>query len=267
MVKCVEMAWYGDAGISPQVIRFELGLGAMQEHCDPADLAQALQIACKLDGTLNERLSTFATALRRIDPPFAEAVDRLVERLVNARVGSSAPNVGDEMPDFMLPDSKGRLTTLEDILVDGPAAIVFHRGHWCPYCQIVDDALVGFEQQARAVGGGIIAITPDRQPFVSKFKVTLTDSFPVLIDIDNGYALSLGLAIWGGDELGGLMRTFGLDLGAYQGNESWFLPIPASFVVDRSRTIVARHVNPDYRQRMELQDLLAALRGAAGQSV
>ncbi len=239
----------------------------MPSDHEPQDLTEALAMASDLEGSLNERLMAYATALRRLNQPFAEGVDRLVERLGKACAGATAPNVGDRMPGFLLPEAKGHLTTLEEILADGPVAIVFHRGHWCPYCHITNDALAVFERQARLAGGRIIAITPDRQPYVGKFKAVERASFPVLTDIDNGYALSLGLAIWVGDEMRGFMESIGRDLGAYHGNNSWFLPIPASFVVDLHGIIVARHVDPDYRLRMELRDMLNALEAAAHQSV
>lgn len=234
----------------------------MLRHHEPRELAEALAMASRLDGSLNERLTTFATALRRLNQPFAEAVDRLVERLDTAQAGSTAPKVGEPMPAFLLPDSKGHLVSLEEVLADGPVAVVFHRGHWCPYCHITNDALADFERQARAAGGRIVAITPDRQPYVAKFKAVEQASFPILTDVDNGYALSLGLAIWIGDEMRGFMESIGRDLGLYQGNDSWFLPIPASFVIGRDGRITARHVDSDYRRRMEPDDLLAALSAA-----
>ena len=239
----------------------------MQDDQQPTDLGQALVLARNFEGTLNERLAAFAIALRRLNQPFAEAVDRLVERLANANAGTTAPNVGEPLPGFLLPDDHGHLTSLDDMLTGGPVAVVFHRGHWCPYCHITNFALADFAKMARAAGGNIVAITPDRQPYVAKFKAAETASFPVLSDVDNGYALSLGLAIWVGEEMRGFMQSIGRDLGAYQGNDSWFLPIPASFVVGRDGIIVARHVNPDYRERMDLGDLLAALRSAADQWV
>jgi peroxiredoxin len=36
------------------------------------------------------------------------------------------------MPDFALPDDGGRIVRLEELLSEGPVAIMFHRGHWCP---------------------------------------------------------------------------------------------------------------------------------------
>ena len=61
------------------------------------------------------------------------------------------------------------------------------------------------------------------------------------------------------------METSGRDLPAYQGNDGWVLPIPATFVVGRDARVVARFIDPDYRHRMAVEDLLAALRAAGAQ--
>jgi hypothetical protein len=77
--------------------------------------------------------------------------------------------------------------------------------------------------------------------------------------MDNGYALSLNLAIWVGAELRRMLAD-SQDIPSFQGNESWLLPIPATFVVGTNGLIKARFVDPDFRRRMAIEDLLAALR-------
>jgi hypothetical protein len=84
----------------------------------------------------------------------------------------------------------------------------------------------------------------------------------VLSDIDNGYALSIGLAIFVGTEVEETMRKGGRDLPDYHGNNGWILPIPATFVVDQDKHVTARFIDPDYRRRMAVEDLVAALREA-----
>jgi peroxiredoxin len=84
--------------------------------------------------------------------------------------------------------------------------------------------------------------------------------FPILSDMDNGYAMSLNLAIWVGSEMEEFMIRIGRTLPRYQGNDSWMLPIPATFVVGRDGRIVARFVDPDYRKRMAIDELIAALK-------
>jgi hypothetical protein len=77
--------------------------------------------------------------------------------------------------------------------------------------------------------------------------------------MDNGYALSLNLTIWVGAELQKLMEGR-RNIPEFQGNDSWMLPIPATFVIGRDGRIRARFMDPDYRKRMAIADMLAALR-------
>jgi peroxiredoxin len=75
--------------------------------------------------------------------------------------------------------------------------------------------------------------------------------------------LSLGLVFWVGGEMQRLMLARGADPAESQGNDSWFLPVPATFIVGRDGIIKARHVDPDYRTRMEIDAVLEALRHVA----
>jgi peroxiredoxin len=211
-----------------------------------------------LDVSMHEQLRTFAETTRRERPEFAAAVDRLVERLRRYGAGESAPQIGEPMPPFVLPDHTSQMVSLEDLLDRGPAAVTFHRGHWCPYCRININALAQAHKEIAADGGQIVAIMPDRQKFVAELKTQSNVPFPILTDMDNGYALSLNLAIWVGQEVQKMMESF-RDLPTFQGNSSWMLPIPATFVVGRDGLIRARFIDPDYRKRMMIVDMIAAL--------
>src|SRR3712207_6439583 len=225
-------------------------------------IQEAFQRARDMDASLNEKLKAFADAGRAINPRFAEAWDELLSRLRKSGAGLTAPEPGEPMPPFILPDETGRLVGLEDLLSQGPVAVAFHRGHWCPYCRLNTIALAQAHDQATADGGQIVAITPDRQKFAAILKADAKSPFPILTDMDNGYALSLGLVIWVDTELQKLMSNRGRDLTAFQGNDSWMLPIPATFVVGTDGLVKARFVDPDFRRRMAIEDLLSALRNA-----
>jgi peroxiredoxin len=211
-----------------------------------------------LDVSMHEQLRTFAETTRRERPEFTAAVDRLVERLRRYGAGESAPQIGEPMPPFVLPDHTSQMVSLEELLDRGPAAVTFHRGHWCPYCRININALAQAHKEIAADGGQIVAIMPDRQKFVAALKTQSNVPFPILTDMDNGYALSLNLAIWVGQEVQKMMEGF-RDLPTFQGNSSWMLPIPATFVVGRDGLIRARFIDPDYRKRMMIVDMIAAL--------
>ena len=225
-------------------------------------IEESVQRCRDLDAPLNERLTIIADAVRSLSRPFAESVDQLVARLQTSGVGSAAPKPGDRMPPFALPDETGRVVWLEDLIADGPVAVVFNRGHWCPYCRLNTVALAEAHERAVAAGAQIVAITPERQKFAAGLKSWAQAPFPILTDMDNGYAMSLGLVFWVGGHFGRFGSATGVHLPTYQGNESWMVPVPATFVVGSDGVVVASHVDPDYRQRMAIEDLLAALRDA-----
>ena len=224
------------------------------------ELEQAFQRIRAMDASLDEQLKAFSDAARQKRPQFAEAVDRLVGRLRESGAGTSAPQPGELMPPFHLPDENGHIVSLDRLLAKGPVAVTFHRGHWCPYCRININALAHTQEKIASEGGQIVAIMPDRQQFVSELKSAAKVPFPILTDMDNGYALSLNLAIWLGAEMQKMLAGL-RDLPSFQGNNSWILPIPATFIVAKDGLIRARFVDPDYRKRMAIDDLLAALKG------
>jgi len=212
-----------------------------------------------LDVSLSEQLRSFAENTRQERPKFAAAVDRLIDRLRRAGAGDSAPKPGEPMPGFVLPDENGDRVSLDDLLDAGPVAITFHRGHWCPYCRININTLAQAQKELAKGEGQIIGIMPDLQKFVAELKKQSNVPFPILSDMDNGYALSLNLTIWVGAELQRMLQDR-MNMPAFQGNSSWMLPIPATFVVGRDGLIRARFIDPDYRKRMTITEMLAAMR-------
>jgi peroxiredoxin len=225
-------------------------------------LTEAFLYCRDMDASLNERLEAFSEATRYLIPGYQEAVDRMVGRLKAHDAGRAAPKPGEVMPPFAMPDDQGRLVTLDALLKDGPLAMTFHRGHWCPYCRINTRALAEAQTQIASEGGRLAAIMPERQQFAATFKAEGEVRYPVLTDIDNGYALSLNLVFWVGEEMQRILEEGGRDVPDYQGNQTWVLPIPATFVVAQDGRITARFIDPDYRKRMTIEHLLEALKNA-----
>jgi peroxiredoxin len=226
-------------------------------------IAEAFEQARSMDAPLGERLSAYAQASRHLNAAMADAIDRLVGRLKTGAIAAGAPQVGDRMPSFLLPDHAGRLVSLKDLVAAGPLAVSFARGHWCPYCRIAVSALTEIADDAMALGAQIVVIVPDRQSYATRLRAETSAPFPILCDIDHGYALSLGLVFWVGEEMRGHMLARDANPAESQGNDSWFLPVPATFIVGTDGVIKARHVDPDYRIRMEIDSVLEALRRAS----
>lgn len=226
-------------------------------------LNEAFDEICLMDAPLGARLAAYSDKLKELNFPFAEAYDVLVARLIDGAIGSTAPNIGDEMPPFLLPGKDGSIVALQGLLVDGPVVISFNRGHWCPYCKIELRAIASFHKEIAEQGGQVVSILPDRQQFVDRLRHDTRDHLIILTDIDNGYSLSLGLVLWLGEQLKELMRGRGYHLDEFQGNEGWFVPLPATFVVGRDSRILSRHVDPDFRSRLDVGQIIETLKSAA----
>ncbi|NBU27859.1 MAG: AhpC/TSA family protein [Caulobacteraceae bacterium] len=228
---------------------------------NPADpITEILAAAVALDAPLEARLRLIQDAVAGLNPSFSEGVERMVARLATQGAGSGAPSPGDLMPSFLLPDETGRLVSLSQLLREGPVVVAFHRGHWCPYCRLHAIALGEVRRQVELAGARIVAIAPDRRKYNALLQAEAGGDVSILSDIDNGYALSLNLAIWVGEEMEGLMRSVGYGLDEFQGANSWMLPIPATFIIDTDGRVAARHIDPDYRRRMDVELLLEAVR-------
>lgn len=222
-----------------------------------AALEDAFQQVRGHNTSLGERLKFIADCVRERGPDFAVAVDTFVERLQSARAGEGAPAVGEPMPNFAMPDQDGRLTSLDELLAGGPVVLAFHRGHWCPYCRLNMVGLAEIEDRVRPAR--IVGISAEVQHYTRQIRAEAGGNFPILTDVGAGYALSIGLAIFVDEEMSRMIEGAGWDVPLYQGGPSWVLPIPAVFVVGQDGIIVTRHVDPDYRRRMDLDDLVRSL--------
>lgn len=223
-----------------------------------ASPAEIFARCAAMDASLPEQLAAFWQAVAAIGPDFAAEAEALVARLKEHEVGDTAPKPGEPMPPFALPDTTGRIVDLDGLLADGPAIVIFHRGHWCPFCRMSSLALGRAQDRIAALGVRVVAILPDRQPYAGALRDFAGCRFPFLTDPDNGYAMTLNLVFWVGDTMARMIAGIGNDVPRYQGNDSWLLPIPATFVIGRDGVVRERFLDPDYRTRFTIEALVDA---------
>ncbi|MEM6621880.1 MAG: peroxiredoxin-like family protein [Pseudomonadota bacterium] len=188
-----------------------------------------------------------------------DAIDRGIEELMAANAGSSAPKAGDPAPAFALPDATGNARTLAGYLTDGPVVLSFYRGGWCSYCNIQLRAFQQVLGEIRATGAELVAVSPEMPDQSWSLAEKLALEHPVLSDQGNQVARAYGLEFTVPDWLRPLYLKLGIDLEARNGDRSWHLPVPGTFVIGQDGTIRAAFVDPDYRNRTEPADVLAAL--------
>jgi peroxiredoxin len=185
--------------------------------------------------------------------------DKFVAHLIATGVGQAAPKPNDVMPSFCLPNSKGLHVDLADRLSDGPVVLNFIRGGWCTYCRDELRAWHDAIPRLEAAGGQFIAVSGEVGGLAEETRCTLAPKSMMLCDIDHGLALSLGLAFPLSVQMHQAYTDHGLDLNSIYGDSGWLLPIPATFVIDRSGLIRFAHVDPDFRHRADPATVIAVV--------
>ncbi|HYH70040.1 MAG TPA: peroxiredoxin-like family protein [Methyloceanibacter sp.] len=231
---------------------------------DPNSVKQALAKAFQRADTsaqpLHERLASYLTGSRAVLPELEATYDERVERLAEeSRAESLVPEIGQRLPTFRMRDTAGGVVELKSLLKQGPLVISFNRGPWCDYCGLELHALARCYPEIVAAGGEAISVVPETREFASILKETRNVPFKVATDVDLSYARSLGLVFAVGDKIKQMYEEFGLDLARFQGNDGWMLPIPATLVVGADGLVRARHVDPDFRHRMDMETILQAI--------
>lgn len=209
---------------------------------------------------LESRLAALRAKTRDDLPEAARsAFDAGIEDLIAAGVAQQAPAPGDKVADFTLPDSEGRPVDLAGLRARGPVVVSFCRGHWCPYCTLEMQAWQTLLPDIRERGAELIAISPETGTHGQMAVRSCGLAFPMLSDRRNAIARRWGLVFQLQDDIRGFYDLFGIDLPAFNGDDSWELPVPGTFVVDRQGCIAYAFANPDYTRRAEPADILATL--------
>lgn len=188
-----------------------------------------------------------------------------VERVRSSGVLDHALKINDSAPEFTLPDAFGHQISLKTLLKEGPVVISFYRGEWCPFCNLELHALQEALPKINELGANLIAISPEKPDggilVTEKHKLT----FPVLSDFNNKVARQFGVVFRVGDESQNLSRTvFKNDVAVRNGEDTYELPVPATFVIDAQGIIRFAHVEADYMTgRAEPEEVVAALEAIA----
>ena len=210
--------------------------------------------------TLQEQLEKQLTQVKgKISAETQTVMEQATIELINTGIAEQTLQVGDTLPPISLPNAVGKTVNIQELLTQGAVVISFYRGQWCPYCNLELRALQQALPDILANGASLVAIspqTPDNSLSTTE-KNELT--FEVLSDIGNQVAKQLGLVFPLPEQLRPIYQNFGIDLPAHNGDTTFELPIPATYVISRDGKVVQAFVNPDYTQRIEPLSIIETL--------
>lgn len=209
--------------------------------------------------TFAEQLEEVKEAIKRSNGEEAVAKqEALIATLRDLGVGRDAVDVGAQAPEFTLPDQVGAQVRLADLLKLGNLVLSFFRGAWCPFCETELKALHMALPEIQARGARLVAISPQIVEKTMTMAERLLLDYTVLSDLGNDVAKRYGLAF----EIPEEFREFHdgmVNLEEYNADLSYLLPIPATYVIDRSGTVRYAYANLDYTRRADPGEVIAAL--------
>ncbi len=210
--------------------------------------------------TLQDQLDEITANTRELVQAERLAVgEHAVEELFATGIEERILPVGALAPEFALNDPRGRLVRSADLLALGPLVVKFFRGRWCPYCMTELEAWRDLYSQLRERGGLMVAISPQtgRQNDFMAGQHRLP--FPVLSDTGCALAGQFGLAYTVPEALREYYLSMLVNIPFVNGDESWRLPLAATYVLSPTRRVLLAEAHADFRVRPEPEEALATL--------
>ncbi len=182
------------------------------------------------------------------------------QKLAFSDLVNGAKNEGDKAPDFTLTNAWGKNVKLGDLLAKGPVALNFYRGLWCPFCRLQLKAFEKVWPQIELIGASLVAVSPQtiERTLETVQKQGLT--YSVLSDQGASVARDYGIVYTLDASLKPLYKESGKDLPEFNGDDSYALPIPATYIIDTDKTINFAHLDTDYTRRIEPGDMVNRLK-------
>lgn len=209
--------------------------------------------------TLQDQLDEITANTRHLVQQERLAIgERAIAELFETGIEDRILPVGASAPDFALNDATGRLVRSEDLLALGPLVVKFFRGRWCSYCATELEAWRDLYGRLREHESLFVAISPQTERQSDFMCGQHGLPFPVLSDPGNKVAEKFGLVYTLPDYMRAYYRSILVNLPFVNGDDSWRLPIPATYVIAKDRKILFAEAHADFRVRPEPEDAVRA---------
>jgi peroxiredoxin len=209
---------------------------------------------------LREILSERKESIAKYVPAETQTIHaRAIAELKFQRLATNILSAGAQVPEFRLSAQDGKNVSSSELLAKGQLVVCFIRGRWCPFCVAQMEAMNLILPRIEQVGATLAAISPQtvKQSFFMHDQHKLR--FPLLSDPGNNVARQFGLTYRVADEQKLLYQRTFVNLPFVNGDTRWELPIPATYIVKRDRTVLYASADEDYRERPEPATILSIL--------
>lgn len=167
---------------------------------------------------------------------------------------------GAKAPMFSGVDQNGKTVNLKDALKAHRSVVVFfYRGQWCPYCNKHIKELQDSLQMLTSKDAYVIGVTPETKENIYKTIKKTSAGFSIVQDKDDRIMKAYGVNFMMDDATFTKYKGYGINLETNNGNNRHTLPVPATYIIDKSGKIKYIHFDPDYKKRASVKLLLSQL--------
>lgn len=202
---------------------------------------------------LNQELSS------QLPQEILNAFGKSIEDLKTKRIEENSIQIGEQIPEFSLPNALGAIINSEEVFKNGKVILVFYRGSWCPYCNLELKFLQDNLSKIKDQGARLIAVSPQSPDHSLSMTEKNNLGFEVLTDIDNRFAKKLGITFQLQDFVLTYYKSLGIELSDFNKNSDNTLPVPAVFIVDENKVITYKFLDVNYMNRVDVEELIEAL--------
>jgi peroxiredoxin len=210
--------------------------------------------------TLQEELNEITEALyAAIGEEDMRNYQQLVEYISESQIAEAAVQHPGRAPDFELTDQDGDNVCLSELLEKGPVVLVFYRGKWCPHCNATLMRLQRELEKMAEKGASLVAISPMLPDGTQYMATKRSLMFPICSDLGNKVARKFKITFEVPPEFREKHLEWGIDIPAANGDDTWEIPLPATYVIDQTGEIVWSHIDDDPYCQAEPKDIMAAI--------
>ncbi len=210
--------------------------------------------------SLREQFTERKDLILKYVPPETQAVHaKVVADLKRSGIEQRILPIGAKAPAFELQDHGGKRISSVDLLTRGKLVLCFFRGRWCPFCVGQLEAMSQVVPQIAAAGASLLALSPQtvQQSFFMADQHRLR--FPLLSDPGNRVAQQFGLTYRVPEAQQTVYRRAFVNLSLANGDDSWELPVPATYILSSDSTVLFASANADYTERPEPAEIVETL--------
>lgn len=198
--------------------------------------------------------------MSELDTETVSDVNANLAHLVRSTPAVGHYQVGDSVPDFSLANVSGEDCSLFSRIERGPVVLKFFSGLLNPYCQLELKTLTSRLPEINRMGFSIIGILPGPCEHKNLTGGARAKNIELLCDTDYQVARRFSLDTRLDNKGLAESRDSGLNLLTGQPFGSDVIHLPATYVINRDGIICLVYGNPDFRQRLELSDMMSVLR-------